>query len=52
MFGYENGTSGIKNFSIKDFSSREPLILPELSPFNEFSENIIDQYSYANSKLF
>ena len=24
MFGYENGTSGIKNFSIKDFTSREP----------------------------
>lgn len=41
MFGYENGTSGIKNFSIKDFSSREPLILPELSALNEF-ENIID----------
>lgn len=41
MFGYENGTSGIKNFSIKDFSSREPLILPELSALNEF-ENIIE----------
>lgn len=41
MFGYENGTSGIKNFSIKDFSSREPLILPEQSALNEF-ENIID----------
>lgn len=41
MFGYENGTSGIKNFSIKDFSSREPLILPDLSALNEF-ENIID----------
>ena len=41
MFGYENGTSGIKNFSIKDFSSREPLILPESSALNEF-EIIID----------
>lgn len=41
MFGYENGTSGIKNFSIKDFSTREALILPDLSALKEF-ENIID----------
>ena len=42
MFGYENGTSGIKNFSIKDFSTREPLILPDLSALTEF-ESIIEQ---------
>ncbi len=36
MFGYENGTSGIKNFSIKDFTTREPLILPERSCLNRF----------------
>lgn len=41
MFGYENGTSGIKNFSIKDFATREPLILPGLSALKEF-ESIID----------
>ena len=28
MFGYENGTSGIKNFLIKDFISKEPVIIP------------------------
>ena len=28
MFGYENGTSGIKNFRIKDFVSLEPIIIP------------------------
>lgn len=28
MFGYENGTSGIKNFRIKDFTSLEPILIP------------------------
>lgn len=41
MFGYENGTSGIKNFSIKDFTTREPLVLPSLTAINEF-EGIIE----------
>ena len=41
MFGYENGTSGIKNFSIQDFTTREPLVLPTLTALNEF-EGIID----------
>lgn len=41
MFGYENGTSGIKNFSIKDFTTREPLVLPTLTAINEF-EGIIE----------
>ena len=36
MFGYENGTSGIKNFSIKDFTMREPLVLPTLTALDEF----------------
>lgn len=41
MFGYENGTSGIKNFSIKDFTSREPLIIPRLSDLQIF-EDIVE----------
>ena len=40
MFGYENGTSGIKNFSIKDFTSREPLIIPKLSDLQMFEDMI------------
>ena len=40
MFGYENGTSGIKNFSIKDFTSREPLIIPKLSDLHVFEDMI------------
>ena len=28
MFGYENGTSGIKNFRIKDFTALEPVVIP------------------------
>ena len=40
MFGYENGTSGIKNFSIKDFTSREPLIIPRLSDIQIFEDMV------------
>lgn len=40
MFGYENGTSGIKNFSIKDFTSREPLIIPKLSDLQRFEDMV------------
>ena len=40
MFGYENGTSGIKNFSIKDFTTREPLIIPRLSDLQIFEDMI------------
>lgn len=40
MFGYENGTSGIKNFSIKDFTSKEPLIIPRLSDLQIFEDMI------------
>jgi len=41
MFGYENGTSGIKNFRIKDFTSIEPVVLPPLEKIQEF-QNVID----------
>ena len=40
MFGYENGTSGIKNFSIKDFTTREPLIIPKLSDLHIFEDMV------------
>ena len=41
MFGYENGTSGIKNFRIKDFTSIEPVVLPPKETIIEF-QNVID----------
>lgn len=41
MFGYENGTSGIKNFMLNDFLSMEPLIIPPENIVVEF-QNIID----------
>ena len=41
MFGYENGTSGIKNFRIKDFTSIEPVVLPPIEKIQEF-QNVID----------
>ena len=41
MFGYENGTSGIKNFQISDFLSKEPVIIPSESSIKEF-QTIID----------
>lgn len=40
MFGYENGTSGIKNFSIKDFINREPLVIPSLKDLQVFEDMI------------
>lgn len=40
MFGYENGTSGIKNFRIKDFTSIEPVILPPIEMVEEFQNHI------------
>lgn len=57
MFGYENGTSGIKNFSIKDFITREPLVLPDLSALAKFEEIIehihtqIQNYGSESAKL-
>ncbi len=41
MFGYENGTSGIKNFRLNDFLSMEPLIIPPKNIVIEF-QNFID----------
>ena len=40
MFGYENGTSGIKNFRIKDFTSLEPIIIPPESSLQSFQPMI------------
>ena len=40
MFGYENGTSGIKNFQLSDFISKEPVIVPPISCVNEFQKLI------------
>ena len=41
MFGYENGTSGIKNFRLNDFLSMEPLIIPPQDKVAEF-QKVID----------
>ena len=38
MFGYENGTSGIKNFRIKDFLSIEPVIIPPVDVLGKFQQ--------------
>ena len=43
MFGYENGTSGIKNFRIKDFISVEPVVIPPadlLGKFQQFVDSV------------
>ena len=38
MFGYENGTSGIKNFRIKDFISVEPVVIPPVDLLGKFQK--------------
>ena len=38
MFGYENGTSGIKNFRIKDFISIEPVVIPPIEVLSGFQQ--------------
>lgn len=40
MFGYENGTSGIKNFSLKDFIAREPVLIPSEDVAKSFQEHV------------
>ena len=40
MFGYENGTSGIKNFAIKDFIEKEPVLIPREQDIVEFQKII------------
>ena len=42
MFGYENGTSGIKNFRIKDFTALEPVIFPSEEALLSF-QSMIDK---------
>ena len=42
MFGYENGTSGIKNFRIKDFISLEPVVIPSEEALLAF-QSMIDK---------
>ena len=42
MFGYENGTSGIKNFRIKDFTALEPVVIPSENALLSF-QVIIDK---------
>ena len=41
MFGYENGTSGIKNFRIKDFTALEPVLIPPIEAIAQF-QGMID----------
>ena len=42
MFGYENGTSGIKNFRIKDFTALEPVVIPSDEALLSF-QSMIDK---------
>ena len=42
MFGYENGTSGIKNFRIKDFTALEPVVIPSEEALLSF-QSMIDK---------
>lgn len=38
MFGYENGTSGIKNFAINDFIDKEQVLIPAEKDLCKFQE--------------
>ena len=42
MFGYENGTSGIKNFRIKDFTALETVVIPPIEEITKF-QKIVDK---------
>ena len=42
MFGYENGTSGIKNFRIKDFTALEPIVIPSEEAMSSF-QSLVDK---------
>lgn len=42
MFGYENGTSGIKNFRIKDFTALEPVVIPSEEAMSSF-QSLVDK---------
>ena len=40
MFGYENGSSGLKNFRFKDFLTKEPLLIPPKTDLIKFQHII------------
>ncbi len=40
MFGYENGTSGIKNFQLNDFLTKELLLIPSIESLSQFQVRI------------
>ena len=53
MFAYENGTSGIKNFRIKDFTSREPIYIPcekDVMLFQDMIDSIHQQIQTIGSE--
>ena len=46
MFGYENGTSGIKNFQIADFLEKELVIIPPQTVLADF-QMLVNTYQAA-----
>lgn len=42
MFAYENGTSGIKNFRLNEFITKEPVIIPPESLASDF-QRLVDK---------
>ena len=46
MFGYENGTSGIKNFQISDFLEKELVIIPPQTVLTDF-QMLVNTYQAA-----
>lgn len=44
MFGYENGTSGIKNFQMAGFLEKESLLIPPIEAIEKFQTIIDDLY--------
>jgi type I restriction enzyme S subunit len=40
MFGYENGTTGIKNFDISGFITTEPIIIPPIETVLNFEKTV------------
>ena len=42
MFAFENGTSGIKNFRIKDFIDLEPVLIPPVKVVDRYQQ-IVDE---------
>ena len=50
MFSYENGTTGIKNFNIVDFISKEEIEIPSSNDVEKLNEILQPMYNqiYAN----